>query len=118
APVSRRPPLSLCVNRVSVQFVKTSVSALVDTGSDITVISESLRRFLRVVATPWCGSALCGADGSNFSNVPLGVCNLRFTFNDEPFSTSAVVFSQCVAAFILGWDFLSSNAFVLECLTP
>ena len=96
-------------------FSSVCVSALLDTGSDITIISESLRRSLGVVATPWSGSVPCGADGFSFSCAPLAVCNLRFTLNNDNFFQPAVVFPTCACDLILGWDFLSSNAFLLQC---
>jgi len=70
-----------------------------------------------VVATTWSGSAFYGTDGSTFSSLPLGFCNLRFCFNGERFFAPAVIFAQSAADLILGWDFLSSNAFVVECLS-
>src|SRR5690606_1081849 len=75
----------------------------------------SLRRSLGVVATPWSGSVPCGADGFSFSCAPIATCNLRFTLNDDNFFQPAVVFSTCACDLILGWDFLSSNAFLLQC---
>src|SRR5690606_26650054 len=83
----------------------------------VTVISESLRRSLGVVATPWSGPSFYGADGSSFSSLPVGLCNLRFFFHVEHFFTPAVIFARSAADLILGWDFLSSYAFVLECLS-
>src|SRR5690606_3897453 len=79
-------------------------------------MSEDLRRRLRLVATPWCGNTLTGADGNLFSKQPLGVCNFNFSFNNVSCFASAVIFPSVVVDLILGFDFLSKNEISLDCL--
>src|SRR5690606_15915013 len=106
----------LSYNRLSVCINNVVCSALVDSGSDVTIISESLRQRLHLVATPWRGSSFCGADSLSFSSSPLGVTTFRLSLGDAVFPVSAVVFSKCVADLILGYDFLTEHGVTLNFL--
>lgn len=92
-----------------------SASVLVDSGSDITVISESFRRRARCVATAWRGGRFCGADSHVVTALNCR-CTFRLVMQKHTFLVSAVVFKNCVADIILGCDFLREHGASLDFL--
>jgi hypothetical protein len=92
------------------------VNALVDSGSDVSIISSSFCRKLRCVVTPWSGSTFRGADACVFSKQPIGQCTIRFKIEHSEFCVSAIVFPDAVNDVILGWDFLCDYGALLDCL--
>ena len=110
------PFLRLNHNRVCVRVKDIVIDALIDTGSDVTIVSESFRKRIRTVATPWGGGFVRGADDTTFIHQPVGQCTFRVTMGGREFTHQTVVFPKCGHDLILGWDFLSTNVSSLDCV--
>src|SRR5690606_27117728 len=74
---------------------------------DISLISDSFRKLIRTVATPWCGGQYFGADGALLKHQPLGRSIITIFVGSTHIRFPVFVFKQCVADVVLGWDFLS-----------
>ena len=81
-------------NILCVRVEKLSVDALIETGSDISIISEQFQRRLDAEIVPWGGGIVRGADNTIFRIQPTGEYVLQVVIGDETFCVSAVVFSQ------------------------
>jgi transposase InsO family protein len=80
----------------------------------VCIISDKLRKRLRLVATPWRGGNFCGADSLSFSQSPCGFCTIRFSLSASTFVVQAVIFSSCVSDFIIGDDFLKEHGALID----
>lgn len=89
------------------------MKALVDSGADYSVISEDLRRKLKVPLFTGNAPILKTASGGLVN--ALGKCVLRIDLNGmiQPFEF--LVFSKCSHDLILGWDFFQATEAVIDC---
>lgn len=87
--------------------------ALVDTGASISVIHADLCTRLRKVKTPYMGSSLIGANGTNIR--PSAQCTARVFIDGIRHHITFAVLSPCAHELILGWDFLSSASALISC---
>jgi hypothetical protein len=101
-------------NRLSVQVGEFTVNALLDSGSDVSIISEKFWSQLQCVATPWSGSRVRGADGRVLER-PSGTCTICVKIGENEFVVPVLIFRACVADLLLGWDFLVKNGAFLDC---
>lgn len=102
-------------NELLVSIDHVPILTLVDTGAAISIMREDLRRQLHKVLTPPDSKLLRGADSRPIS--PLGMCSAQITINNETTRVLFTVISNCPHAIILGWDFLSTHAALIDCAT-
>ena len=90
---------------ISSQHNHTSCSALIDTGSPVTVLSEKIQRQLNLPATPLESHyKLLGADGKTLTT--LGTVQVYTLLDRKVWTTPAIVVSSLTHPLILGLDFL------------
>ncbi|XP_077490818.1 uncharacterized protein LOC144101520 [Amblyomma americanum] len=89
-----------------------SISALVDTGAEFSIISGKLAALLKKVTTPCSGVHIRTAGGHIIT--PLGQCTARVQISDSTFVVSFLVLRDCSRDLILGVDFLRVNAVVID----
>lgn len=92
-----------------------SVTALVDTGADYSVISGSFAAKLKKVRTAWKGPEIRTAGGHLVT--PAGICTARVTINGRIYPTDFVVLQRCSRDVILGMDFLCLHGAVINLKT-
>lgn len=89
-----------------------TVTALIDTGADYSVISGSLAAKLKKVKTTWDGPQIRTAGGHILT--PSGQCTSRVTFDGHTYLVTFLVLPQCSRDVILGMDFLTQNRAVID----
>lgn len=100
-------------NLVDVHVDGISLSALVDTGAHVSIISVHLCRRLRKVLTPPATEAVRVADGGT---VPvIGMCTARIRIADRYIPVLFTVLQNCPHDLILGMDFLSTHSALIDC---
>lgn len=92
-----------------------TISALVDTGAYISVMSSGLRRRLKKVVTPAVSHVVRVADGG--TPTILGMCTARVTIASHPTTVLFAVLEQCPYDVILGLDFLATHSALIDCAT-
>lgn len=103
-------------NLVRVFVDNLEISALVDTGATISVISESLRQRLKKIALPYDCKQLRGV-GKDLLH-PIGTCTARVKVSENVvIPVSFVVLRQCSHDLILGLDFLYDHGALISCQT-
>ncbi|XP_077523480.1 uncharacterized protein LOC144134440 [Amblyomma americanum] len=89
-----------------------SISALVDTGAEYSIISGKLAALLKKVTTPSSGVQIRTAGGHIIT--PLGQCTARVQISDSAFIVSCLVLRDCSRDLILGVDFIRENGAVID----
>ncbi|XP_037515543.1 uncharacterized protein LOC119391974 [Rhipicephalus sanguineus] len=89
-----------------------TVTALIDTGADYSVISGSLAAKLKKVKTTWDGPQIRTAGGHILT--PSGQCTSRVTFDGHTYLMTFLLLPQCSRDVILGMDFLTQNRAVID----
>ena len=90
---------------ISSQHDHTSCSALIDTGSRVTLLSEKIQRQLNLPATPLESHYnLLGAAGETLTT--LGTVQIDILLDQKVWTTSVIVVSLLTHPFILGLNFL------------
>ena len=90
---------------ISSQHDHTSCSALIDTGSPVTLFSEKIQRQLNLPATSLkCHYKLLGATGETLTT--LGTVQVDILLDRKVWSTPAIVVSSLTHPLILGLNFL------------
>ncbi|XP_077520763.1 uncharacterized protein LOC144132317 [Amblyomma americanum] len=89
-----------------------SISALVDTGAEFSIISGKLAVLLKKATTPCSGVQIRTAGGHIIT--PLGQCTARVQISDSTFIVSCLVLRDCSRGLILGVDFLRENGAVID----
>lgn len=102
-------------NIISIRIDRLEVYALVDTGAAVTVMSESLRRKLNKVVTPWSVKYLRSV-GQHLLT-PIGLCTARVALENQVVPVEFVILNSCTYDVILGLDFLRSNGALINCAT-
>lgn len=102
-------------NLLDVLVDGVAVRALIDTGAHISVMSSNLRRRLRKVLTPPMPRVVRVADGS--TPLVAGMCTARVRIADHETAVMFTVLEQCPHDLILGLDFLSEHAALIDCST-
>lgn len=69
------------------------VVALIDTGADYSIISQTLADRLKKVKMPWCGLQIRSAGGHLMT--PIGKCTARIAIGNADFIGSFVVLAEC-----------------------
>lgn len=87
--------------------------ALVDTGAAVSVMDAKLCSSLRKVRTPIAGLSLRTASAQNIQ--PSAACTARVVIQGTIYAVEFVVLPCCSHAVILGWDFLSRHAAIIDC---
>lgn len=87
--------------------------ALIDTGAAISVMDAKLCRTLKKVKTPIAGLSLRTASAQHIK--PLAACTARVVIQNSLYTIEFVVLPSCSHAVILGWDFLSRHAAIIDC---
>lgn len=102
-------------NLLDIQVDDVTVTALIDTGAQISIMSAALRTQLRKVITPAIQSTVRVADGS--SSAVLGMCTARVCIAGHQTIGLFAVLAQCPHDVILGLDFLSTHSALIDCST-
>ena len=90
---------------ISSQHDHTSCSALIDTGSPVTLFSEKIQRQLNLPATSLkCHYKLLGATGETLTT--LGTVQVDILLGRKVWTTTAIVVSSLTHHLILGLNFL------------
>ncbi|UYV69914.1 hypothetical protein LAZ67_7001174 [Cordylochernes scorpioides] len=114
---SRNPPPIITANMKRNYVVITingqNVEALVDSGADYSVISESFRRYLKIPFFAEKGPVLRVANRKHIET--LGRCNLKVSIEELEIYFTFVVFSECSHHIILGLDFFRATSAVIDC---
>lgn len=76
-------------------------------------MSSDLRRRLQKVLTPAIAPTVRTADGS--TPAVLGMCTARLTISEHQTSVLFAVLENCPHDLILGLDFLTSHAALIDC---
>lgn len=87
-------------------------SALVDTGTDYSVLSGMLSRRLRKVTTLWDGPQIRTA-GEHLIT-PVSRCTAGVEFHDEICLVKFVILKDCARDVILGMDFLCEYGAIID----
>lgn len=89
------------------------VTALIDTGAHVSVMSAQLRHRLKKVLTPAPSPVLRVADGG--TPAVIGMCPARVSVADHHTSVLFYVLEHCPHDLILGLDFLSAHSALIDC---
>ncbi|XP_077498741.1 uncharacterized protein LOC144109834 [Amblyomma americanum] len=89
-----------------------SISALVGTGAEFSIISGKLAALLKKVTTPCSGVQIRTAGGHIIT--PLGQCTARVQISDSTFVVSCLVLRDCSRDPILGVHFLREDGAVID----
>lgn len=87
--------------------------ALVDTGTTVSVITESLCRKLQKITTPLSALALWTANSQCITSV--AACTACIVIQGYLYTVEFVVLSSGSYNVILGWDFLCDHQAVIDC---
>lgn len=89
------------------------VTALIDTGAHISIMSAAFRRRLRKLLTPASACVVRVADGGT---VPIvGMCTARVSIAGRHTPVLFTVLAHCPHDLILGLDFLSAHSALIDC---
>lgn len=88
-------------------------SALLDTGTSVSVPGEEFLRRVKAVCTANDGHMLSAANGSLM--LPIGQSTLRVPRGSRVYVTTFVVVPYCSDDATQSWDFLSSDDVIIEC---
>lgn len=100
-------------NLLDVEVDGLPVTALIDTGAHISILSSDLRARLNKVLTP--PESLFVRVASGATPAVLGMCTARVRFADRQTSVLFHVLAHCPHDVILGLDFLSDHSAVIDC---
>lgn len=101
------------LNLLDVQVDGVSVSALIDTGAHVSVMSADLRNRLKKILTPPTTPVVRVADGGTAP--VIGMCAARVSFADRSTIVLFTVIAHCPHDIILGLDFLSAHSALIDC---
>ncbi|UYV76975.1 hypothetical protein LAZ67_14002656 [Cordylochernes scorpioides] len=117
AAVVKNPPSSTAAklqqNYVEIIIDDIAFSALVDSGSSFSVISDGLRRQLKKTMFKDSGMTLKVADGKNVTSI--GRCTISLSINGLEQPLEFIVLPNSNPSIILGWDFLEASNAVIDC---
>lgn len=100
-------------NLIAVEVDALPVTALIDTGAHISVMSADLRKRLKKVLTPAESRFVRVADGGTAA--VLGMCAARVSVAGRHTSVLFHVLDHCPHDVILGLDFLSAHSAIIDC---
>lgn len=101
---------------LEVQVDHVPVTALIDTGAHLSIMSASLRCRLQKIMTPSTTQAIRVADGGT---VPvIGMCTARVSIAGRHAVVLFAVLACCPHDLILGLDFLSAHSALIVRLVP
>ena len=100
-------------NLIDVEVDGIPVTALVDTGAHISVMSSHIRDRLKKVLTPAPSRSVRVADGG--AATVIGVCTARVTIAGHQTSVLFTVLTHCTNDVILGLDFLYAHSALIHC---
>ncbi|UYV84721.1 hypothetical protein LAZ67_X003197 [Cordylochernes scorpioides] len=113
----KNPPSSTAAklqqNYVEIIIDDIAFSALVDSGSSFSVISDGLRRQLKKTMFKDSGMTLKVADGRNVTST--GRCTISLSINGLEQPLEFIVLPNSNPSIILGWDFLEASNAVIDC---
>ncbi|UYV63096.1 hypothetical protein LAZ67_2003113 [Cordylochernes scorpioides] len=113
----KNPPSSTAAklqqNYVEIIIDDIAFSALVDSGSSFSVISDRLRRQLKNTMFKDSGMTLKVADGKNVTSI--GRCTISLSINGLEQPLEFIVLPNSNPSIILGWDFLEASNAVIDC---
>ncbi|UYV79319.1 RRM1 [Cordylochernes scorpioides] len=113
----KNPPSSTAAklqqNYVKIIIDDIAFSALVDSGSSFSVISDGLRRQLKKTMFKDSGMTLKVADGKNVTSI--GRCTISLSINGLEQPLEFIVLPNSNPSIILGWDFLEASNAVIDC---
>ncbi|UYV65600.1 hypothetical protein LAZ67_3004808, partial [Cordylochernes scorpioides] len=113
----KNPPSSTAAklqqNYVEIIIDDIAFSALVDSGSSFSVISDGLRRQLKKTMFKDSGMTLKVADGKNVTSI--GRCTISLSINGLEQPLEFIVLPNSNPSIILGWDFLEASNAVIDC---
>ncbi|UYV64560.1 K02A2.6-like [Cordylochernes scorpioides] len=113
----KNPPSSTAAklqqNYVEIIIDDIAFSALVDSGSSFSVISDGLRRQLKKTMFKDSGMTLKVADGGNVTSI--GRCTISLSINGLEQPLEFIVLPNSNPSIILGWDFLEASNAVIDC---
>ncbi|UYV69417.1 K02A2.6-like, partial [Cordylochernes scorpioides] len=113
----KNPPSSIAAklqqNYVEIIIDDIAFSALVDSGSSFSVISDGLRRQLKKTMFKDSGMTLKVADGKNVTSI--GRCTISLSINGLEQPLEFIVLPNSNPSIILGWDFLEASNAVIDC---
>ncbi|UYV78077.1 hypothetical protein LAZ67_16000034, partial [Cordylochernes scorpioides] len=113
----KNPPSSTAAklqqNYVEIIIDDIAFSALVDSGSSFSVISDGLRRQLKKTMFKDSGMTLKVADGKNVTSI--GRCTISLSINGLEQPLEFIVLPNSNPTIILGWDFLEASNAVIDC---
>ncbi|UYV63719.1 hypothetical protein LAZ67_2005417 [Cordylochernes scorpioides] len=114
----KNPPSSTAAklqqNYVEIIIDDIAFSALVDSGSSFSVISDGLRRQLKkTMFKEDSGMTLKVADGKNVTSI--GRCTISLSINGLEQPLEFIVLPNINPSIILGWDFLETSNAVIDC---
>ncbi|UYV79612.1 hypothetical protein LAZ67_18000031, partial [Cordylochernes scorpioides] len=113
----KNPPSSTAAklqqNYVEIIIDDIAFSALVDSGSSFSVISDGLRRQLKKTMFKESGMTLKVADGKNVTSI--GRCTISLSINGLEQPLEFIVLPNSNPSIILGWDFLEASNAVIDC---
>lgn len=100
---------------VSVVIEDTVVHAFVDTGADISVVSEDFRQATaslckRPIMKQYV--PLTGVTGDPLDSI--GSISVNVSIAHQPMTHTLQVVRNCTKPLILGWDFLVANGIVVD----
>ncbi|UYV73374.1 K02A2.6-like [Cordylochernes scorpioides] len=100
-------------NYVEIIIDDIAFSALVDSGSSFSVISDGLRQQLKKTMFKDSGMTLKVADGKNVTSI--GRCTISLSINGLEQPLEFIVLPNSNPSIILGWDFLEASNAVIDC---
>ncbi|UYV65636.1 hypothetical protein LAZ67_3004918 [Cordylochernes scorpioides] len=113
----KNPPSSTAAklqqNYVEIIIDDIAFSALVDSGSSFSVISDGLKRQLKKTMFKDSGMTLKVADGKNVTSI--GRCTISLSINGLEQPLEFIVLPNSNPSIILGWDFLEASNAVIDC---
>ncbi|UYV64396.1 hypothetical protein LAZ67_3000523 [Cordylochernes scorpioides] len=113
----KNPPSSTAAklqqNYVEIIIDDIAFSALVDSGSSFSVISDGLRRQLKKTMFKDSGMTLKVADGKNVTSI--GRCTISLSISGLEQPLEFIVLPNSNPSIILGWDFLEASNAVIDC---
>ena len=109
-------PLTLCgipILNVEVTANGTSTKALIDSGADITAISETFAKQVGLITYP-STIAASGANGNLLRTCGLAVMTITFPPHKEKFTVTTIVIQHLTEDVILGRNFFCESKALLD----